>query len=127
LPTEPTPQKKEQQLNPTFSPDQLSNLLSPPVPSSLLTLPTAPSIRSLSFFGATCYYFAESLTDLMKAENPNDVVPIGLVQTAVGGSMIEEWLPETELAKCYKSDVAAHNSVLWKDNTEPFLSMSLKG
>jgi sialate O-acetylesterase len=43
----------------------------------------------LNLFSATCYYFAQSLTDELGTDAP----PIGLVHTAYGGSMIEQVFP----------------------------------
>ena len=39
------------------------------------------------------YYFAESLIDLQKAEG-GKVAPIGIVNTAIGGTMICDWTGE---------------------------------
>ena len=39
-------------------------------------------------FSAECLYFGTALTDLAGSE----AVPIGLIQSAVGGSMIESWV-----------------------------------
>ena len=41
----------------------------------------------LFHFSATCYYFGQSLTDELGATAP----PIGLIHTAWGGSMVEQW------------------------------------
>ena len=43
-----------------------------------------------STFSATCYYYGESLSEELGADAP----PLGLVHTAFGGSMIEQWLKE---------------------------------
>lgn len=56
----------------------------------------------LDEFSAACYYFAEALTELLT--NPVDdpgaeAPPIGLVNMAIGGSMIEEWVTE-EVTVC---------------------------
>lgn len=46
-------------------------------------------------FSAACWYFAESLTYRLQAEvdagraEPSSIVPLGLISTAIGGSMIE--------------------------------------
>jgi flagellar motor switch protein FliM len=42
--------------------------------------------------------FAQALTDLMQGNG--SVVPIGLVHTAVGGTMIEQWSPFDAQAAC---------------------------
>mgnify|MGYP002637102817 CR=1 FL=1 len=50
----------------------------------------AESSGALADFSATCLYFGEALTELLG----DGVVPIGLVATAIGGSMIEEWVTQ---------------------------------
>ena len=54
-------------------------------------------------------------------------VPIGLIHTAWGGSMIEEWLTAEEINKCKGADIADHNSLLYTTNVMPYLDMSVKG
>jgi len=49
-------------------------------------------------FSSTAWYFAQALTDLMQGNG--SVVPIGLVHTAVGGTMIEQWSPFDAQAAC---------------------------
>ena len=46
--------------------------------------------RPIEDFGATCWYFAQKLTDEMEAAG-KPVVPIGLTDTAIGGQRIEEY------------------------------------
>ena len=85
-----------------------------------------PQTCSLERFSAACYYFAEELTKKMVAAGETPPV-IGLVSTAVGGSMIEEWLPNSTSAQCTGGSVAAHDETLWTQNVVPFLPMTLKG
>lgn len=80
----------------------------------------------LDQFAATCYYFAESLTDIMRSKGINPP-PIGLVSTAIGGSMIEEWVTNDIIANCKKADIRSHNHQLWDNNVRPFLDMTVKG
>lgn len=49
---------------------------------------------TLFTFSAACYYFAQHLTDLMG----DDVVPVGLMCAAVGGSIIQEWVLNSTIA-----------------------------
>lgn len=78
-------------------------------------------------FAAACYYFAESLSDLM-LQHGKQPPPIGLVSTAVGGSMIEEWVTNSTTSLCKgANDPNAHNQKLWDQNVVPFLSMTIKG
>ena len=87
---------------------------------------TQPATCSLERFSAACYYFAEELTKKMVAAGETPPV-IGLVSTAVGGSMIEEWLPNSTSAQCTGRSVAAHDETLWTQNVVPFLPMTVKG
>jgi hypothetical protein len=66
--------------------------------------PNAPvGYNLLGQFSATCFYFASSLTDAMVGE----VVPIGLIQSAIGGSQIEAWTPDTALGACKNESLNA--------------------
>ena len=47
-------------------------------------------------FSATCLYFGLELVDALGSAAP----PIGLIQSAVGGSTIEAWQSNETLAKC---------------------------
>ena len=85
-----------------------------------------PQTCSLERFSAACYYFAEELTKKLVAADETPPV-IGLVSTAIGGSMIEEWLPNSTSAQCTGRSVAAHDETLWTQNVVPFLPMTVKG
>ena len=50
-------------------------------------------------FCRSCYYFGQSLTDELGPDAP----PIGLIHTAWGGSMIEQWLPAETVDSCQMS------------------------
>jgi hypothetical protein len=52
-----------------------------------------PSTGESAFvsFSSTAWYFGQALTDLMQANG--SAVPIGLIHTAVGGTMVEQWAP----------------------------------
>jgi len=52
------------------------------------TAADAAESGALLTYSATCWYFAEELTDALGAAAP----PIGLIHTAFGGSTIEQWL-----------------------------------
>lgn len=54
----------------------------------------------LDHFSSTCLYFGEGLADAMPT------VPIGLIHTAWGGSMIEQWLTNQEIAECKGAGIA---------------------
>ena len=74
-------------------------------------------------FSSPCYYFAESLTNLMG----NNAIPIGLVATAIGGSKIEEWITEDVAKTCAMADVGTKNEILWSNNILPYIDMTIKG
>jgi len=52
----------------------------------------ASSGDSLDAFSAPCYHFAEALTDQFVAAGRQPPPTLGLVNVAIGGSMIEEWV-----------------------------------
>lgn len=58
--------------------------------------------------------------------NPK-VVPLGLVSTAIGGSMIEEWVPNTTIDNCKNVSIAGHNQMLYDEKVLPYLEMTVKG
>ena len=47
---------------------------------------------------AMCWYFAQSLTDIMAAAG--EAVPLGIVASAQGGTSIEQWTPYDAQAAC---------------------------
>ena len=53
-------------------------------------------ISALQHFSATCLYFGIELLDALGPEAP----PIGLIETAVGGSTIEAWMANETLNRC---------------------------
>jgi hypothetical protein len=65
----------------------------------------------------------ESLTEGLGKDAP----PIGLIHTAWGGSMIEEWVTDDVAAECTLADHAEHNELLWDTNVKPYLDMTVKG
>ena len=78
---------------------------------------------SLFQFSAACWYFAEVLTNILGSEAP----PLGLISTAIGGSMVEQWIPNSTVASCKNLSLASHNQGLWDDNVRPYLKMTVKG
>jgi hypothetical protein len=72
-------------------------------------------------------YFAEALTDEFVAAGKKPPT-IGLVNTAIGGSMIEEWSLNTTLATCKNtSHIGAGQQMLWDQKVLPYLSMTVRG
>jgi hypothetical protein len=77
-------------------------------------------------FSAACWYWAEQLTAQMKASGQQPPT-LGLISTAIGGSMIEEWLMNDTIATCQNLSIATHNQQLYDQKVRPYLSMSVKG
>jgi len=78
----------------------------------------------LEQFSATCYYFAQALTDLQ-----GDAVPIGLISSSVGGTIIEAWTDNATLAQCPVEgrDISAGNQQLFNAMVLPYVNMTVKG
>ena len=76
-------------------------------------------------------YFAEVLTNTLTEMKEKDasvtIPPIGLISTAIGGSMIEEWLPNATLTECKNLSIASHNEMLYDQKVLPYLKMTIKG
>ncbi len=111
----------------------------------------------LDGFSAACWYFGESLTDRMVADLEDDEsdaepVPIGLIQSAFGGTCIESWLSQDAQLGCsnitctsnqswsYTKDTqaacaavksagasAGSNAELYNGMVLPFVNMTVKG
>ena len=76
---------------------------------------------SLDMFSSTCLYFGISLY------KPAGSIPIGLIHTAWGGSTIEEWVTNEDIADCKGSGVASDNERLYDTAILPYVDMTLKG
>ena len=75
-------------------------------------------------FSATCFYFAQELTDKLGGEK---APPIGLVHTAWGGSTIEQWLSNETIATCQGARLTNKNQEYHDSRVLPYVSMTLKG
>ena len=76
-------------------------------------------------FSAVCLFFGEQLWEELG-------VPIGLVESDWGGTIVEAWSPPEALADCDVTDSGTddghnHNEYLWNAMIHPFLRMSIKG
>ena len=76
-------------------------------------------------FSAICMFFGEQLYDELE-------VPIGLIQTAWGGTIVEAWSPPEVIQECGVADEGSndsnnHNNYLWNAMIHPLLRMSIKG
>eukprot|EP01043_Picozoa_sp_COSAG02_P004619 COSAG02_NODE_122_length_35306_cov_98.280967_18_plen_163_part_00 len=87
----------------------------------------------LDHFSSTCYYFGEGLAEGLAITEAADVgatvapVPIGLIHTAWGGSMIEQWLTNDVIAQCKGASITAHNENLFDANVKPYADQAVKG
>jgi len=71
-------------------------------------------------------YFAEALTERFVSAGKK-APTIGLINTAIGGSMIEEWSTNTTLASCKNvSHIGAGAQSLWDKNVLPYLNMTVR-
>jgi hypothetical protein len=83
------------------------------------------------FFSATCYYFGRELYEKMRGS-----VPIGLVESAWGGTIVESWMSPNGLKKCDSFPIATPSdrfgigpndpSALFNGSVSPYLPMRLK-
>ena len=82
-------------------------------------------------FSAACWYFAQELTELMSEaafeERDGTVVPIGILDTAIGGSRIEEWTTNDTIATCANASLSSSNQMLFDENVRPYVGMTVKG
>ncbi|XP_046342771.2 sialate O-acetylesterase-like [Haliotis rufescens] len=83
---------------------------------------TAPTQDTVSAFSAVCWLFGEYLY-------PHRNYPIGLVESAWGGTPIEPWSSPDALAKCPQPQVSGpkNKSVVWNAMINPLLDMTIYG
>jgi len=86
----------------------------------------AGSQSMMNMFGATCLYFGQFLTDLMREAGEGDV-PLGLMDVAWGGTMIEQWTDNVTSASCVNTSMKDSSGTLFNGMVAPFLNMSVKG
>eukprot|EP00041_Stephanoeca_diplocostata_P008440 m.125345 g.125345 ORF g.125345 m.125345 type:complete len:736 (-) comp17323_c0_seq1:544-2751(-) len=83
-------------------------------------------------FPAACYYFGESLSDAISGAGSDRIsttgdVPIGLINTAWGGSAIEQWLSNESLATCQYAGQSSSNQEWHDARVLPYVDMTIKG
>ena len=91
-------------------------------------------------FAAACWNTAQQLTDILYTYNTSDgsgreaFVPIGLIESAWGGTMIEAWTPNATLTSSCKNAVGGPpavapggNGCLFNGMVAPFLNMTIWG
>lgn len=81
-------------------------------------------------FSAACMEFGRNLVDML--EDQGERVPIGLMQSAIGGTTIEAWSPNETTASCQNTTVGAPsagppNGRLFYGMVCPFVNMSIAG
>ena len=81
-------------------------------------------------FSAPCFHFAEALTVQFRAAGKAPPT-LGLVGVAIGGSVIEEWVPNEVAAGCYGAQANANgaelNHILWDVMVQSHKDMTIKG
>ena len=91
---------------------------------------------AFSQFSATCMYFGVELIDARAAAGLEDV-PIGLIQSAIGGSQIEAWMSNETLSTCTEQSTTtggggalpdgSDHGQLYYGMTAPFANYSVAG
>jgi hypothetical protein len=78
--------------------------------------------------GAACWYFGQSLADM------GIDIPIGLINTAIGGQRIQEFMDNTTIGTCHnRSGAGRPNEELWWEGqlfatqVLPFVDMTIRG
>ena len=86
--------------------------------------------ESWAEFSAACYHFAEALVDQHLAAGKQPPV-LGMLNVAIGGSVIEEWVTNDVAEKCFGAQANANggelNHILWDATVRAYLDMTLKG
>lgn len=98
------------------------------------SFPAGPNDRKHSMFAqfsSTCMYFGAELIDARAAQGL-EPVPIGLIQSAIGGSQIESWMDNETLAECKNQSltggaVPEDRGRLYYGMTAPFVNYSVAG
>ena len=80
----------------------------------------------LNSFSAVCFLYGRHLYDELQ-------VPIGLIQSAWGGTPVEPWCPEEALASCgvhdtdFGENVQNENAELWHAMVAPLTRLTIRG
>ena len=91
------------------------------------------STTGLMDFGAACWYFGEKITDLGIAAgdltDAGDAIPLGLINTAIGGQRIEEYQvnSSTYSPTTCSGPPSPWNGRLFAKMIMPFVDMTTKG
>lgn len=68
--------------------------------TDLVNASADPQSSALFGFPAMCFYFGKSLTDKMRNSSSAPPPPLGMVNAVWGGTMIEQWVPNSAQPKC---------------------------
>jgi len=74
---------------------------------------------------AACFYFAQGLTDIR-----GEAVPIGLIQSDMGGTTVESWSPNATLDSCTNWEAGSSGSAptkLYYGMITPFVNTTIAG
>ena len=74
-------------------------------------------------FSATCIEFGRNLLEMLGEDAP----PIGLIQSAIGGTQIEAWTPNATTAQCQNTTAWPSKGALYYGMVCPFVNMSISG
>ena len=95
---------------------------------ALATDAADPDNSMMMQFSSTCYYFGESLSDeLAKSSADGAAPPIGLINTAFGGSTIEQWLDASTMATCANASADPSDGEWHVQRVLPYVHTTLKG
>ena len=93
-------------------------LVSPPrIPWSVA------SPNAVKRFSAACWFHGKGLADVL-----GPAVPLGLIESAVGGSSVQQWEPPSVVAAC--GDIKTWmqpTSSLWNSHVTPFTGVKVSG
>eukprot|EP01126_Amoeba_proteus_P003542 TRINITY_DN11186_c0_g1_i1.p1 TRINITY_DN11186_c0_g1~~TRINITY_DN11186_c0_g1_i1.p1 ORF type:complete len:465 (+),score=54.07 TRINITY_DN11186_c0_g1_i1:195-1589(+) len=70
-------------------------------------------------FSAVCWYFGQAMYDHLK-------IPIGLVASAVSGSLAQEWCSDDALSRCSNSALNWFPSLHWNAMLYPLLPLTVR-
>lgn len=83
-------------------------------------------------FAATCMYFGAELIKAREAKGVDADVPVGLIQSAIGGSQIESWMDNETLTVCKNESLSGgavpqDSGALYYGMVAPFANYSVAG
>jgi len=74
---------------------------------------------SIGSFSAVCWFFGRDYYDTYK-------VPVGLIESSYGGTIIESWSSPDALKNCPHTPKPKYDSTLWNAMVQPFLNVQLR-